>query len=187
MKKLYIVAGANGSGKTTFAAQFSMQEKINFINADEIAKKLNPNDINKEQMKAGKQFFKELNKSLESDKSFSIETTLSGKYTIRTIKKAQAKGFKVVLIYLFLETESEHIIRVDNRVLNGGHYVPKNDIIRRFHRSRNLFLNTYSKLVDEWLLFYNGDNKFEIVADNNYIYDTELNNKFREGEENDRP
>jgi len=34
---------------------------------------------------------------------------------------------------------------------------------------------------------FNVDNKFEIVADNNFIYDTELNNKFREGEVNDRP
>jgi len=45
MKTLYIVAGANGSGKTTFAANFAQLEKLKFINADEIAKQYDPNDI----------------------------------------------------------------------------------------------------------------------------------------------
>ena len=44
-KMLYIVAGANGSGKTTFAMSFSKLENLDFINADEIAKKFDPNDI----------------------------------------------------------------------------------------------------------------------------------------------
>ena len=38
MKTLYIIAGANGSGKTTFALNFAKLEGLKFINADEIAK-----------------------------------------------------------------------------------------------------------------------------------------------------
>ena len=38
--KLYIIAGANGSGKTTFAKLFSKTNNLYFINADEIAKEL---------------------------------------------------------------------------------------------------------------------------------------------------
>ena len=37
---LYIIAGANGSGKTTFAKEFSNKKNLDFINADEIAKEL---------------------------------------------------------------------------------------------------------------------------------------------------
>ncbi len=44
LKTLYIMAGANGSGKTTFAMNFSELEKLKFINADEIAKKYDPFD-----------------------------------------------------------------------------------------------------------------------------------------------
>ncbi len=45
MKTLYIIAGANGSGKTTFALNFAKLEGLKFINADEIAKEYDPNDI----------------------------------------------------------------------------------------------------------------------------------------------
>ena len=81
-KILYIVAGANGSGKTMFALNFAQLKNLIFINADEIAKKYDPNNIKKDKLKAGKRFFQELSKSLVSGRSFVIETTLSGKYLI---------------------------------------------------------------------------------------------------------
>lgn len=37
MTDLYIIAGANGSGKTTFAIEFSRNNDLYFINADQIA------------------------------------------------------------------------------------------------------------------------------------------------------
>ena len=77
--KLYIIAGANGSGKTTFAKSFANIHKMHFINADEIAKELDPENITKHQVKAGRIFFQELNKRLNEKNSFVIETTLSGK------------------------------------------------------------------------------------------------------------
>ena len=39
IKKLYIIAGPNGSGKTTLAKELVKEDKIAFLNADEIAKK----------------------------------------------------------------------------------------------------------------------------------------------------
>jgi len=170
-KILYIIAGANGSGKTTFAMSFSELENIKFINADEIAKKYDPKDIQKYKIRAGKEFFKELAFSLNSDDSFIIETTLSGKYLIKVIQEAKKKGFEVSLFYLFLGTENENIYRVQNRVLNGGHSVPVEDIVRRYHRSRSLFYNTYKDLVDNWMVFFNGDDKFELIATNKDIID----------------
>ena len=181
MKTLYIVAGANGSGKTTFAIKFAKLKNLKFINTDEIAKKYDPKNIQKYKIKAGKEFFKELCASLTQKKSFIIETTLSGKYLINIIKKAKKRNFKVSLIYLFLETDTENIYRVKNRVLKGGHDVPLNDIIRRYYRSRYLFENIYKKLVDDWMLFFNGDDSFELVENKDEVYDEELKKIFLEG------
>ena len=135
-KTLYIIAGANGSGKITFALTYTALNKLHFINADEIAKSYDPNDISKYKVKAGKEFFRQLEINLNGDKTFMIESTLSGKYLKDVIKKAKEKNFKVVIIYLFLETEDENILRVKNRVLNGGHDVPQDDIRRGYFRSR---------------------------------------------------
>ena len=168
---LYIIAGANGSGKTTFAKSFAKFNNLYFINADEIAKELDPLNITKYQVKAGRIFFKELNEKLELKSSFVIETTLSGKYLIKYIEKAKSKSFKVELIYLFLEKPQTNIVRVANRVLNGGHHIPKNDIIRRFYRSKEMFTKSYKNIVDSWSVYYNTDEIFEKVATQSMVYD----------------
>ena len=171
VKTLYVVAGANGSGKTTFAMSFSALQGLDFINADEIAKMYDPHDLQKYKIKAGKTFFTRLYEKLAAPASFVIETTLSGKYLIKVINQAQSNGFRVILIYLYLENNIENILRVKNRVLGGGHNVPETDIIRRYYRSKKLFDTVYKKSVDEWSLFYNGDDKFELIANNSDIID----------------
>jgi predicted ABC-type ATPase len=177
-KTLYIIAGANGSGKTTFAKSFAKINNLYFINADEIAKRLDKDDISKYKVKAGKIFFIQLQEHLLLDKSFIIETTLSGKYLIKYITEAKALNFEVSLIYLFLENPDSNIIRVKNRVLNGGHNVPQNDIIRRYYRSKNMFYYTYKNLVNQWSIYYNSNEVFEKIAINNKILDIEKYNKF---------
>lgn len=175
--KLYIIAGANGSGKTTFAKSFSSIHKMHFINADEIAKELDPDNITKHQVKAGRIFFHELKKRLDEHNSFVIETTLSGKYLVKYIKKAQENGFEVEMIYLFLEKPIANISRVATRVLRGGHHVPKDDIIRRFYRSKELFMYVYKDIVDKWIMYYNSDEISEKIATDEMIYD---NKKWQE-------
>lgn len=172
-KTLYIIAGANGSGKTTFALSYTELNNLHFINADEIAKSYDPNDISKYKVKAGKEFFRQLELNLNENKSFMIESTLSGRYLKDVIIKAEERGFKVVLIYIFLESEIENILRVKNRVLNGGHDVPEIDIKRRYARSRRLFWNTYKNMVDKWMLFFNGDDNYELIAEDDEILDLE--------------
>ncbi len=179
--KLYIIAGANGSGKTTFAKSFSQIHGFYFINADEIAKELDPEHITKHQVKAGRIFFQELKSRLLLNDSFVIETTLSGKYLVKYIKQAQQNGFEVEMIYLFLERPESNISRVAIRVIGGGHHVPKDDIIRRFYRSREMFMYVYKDLVDKWVMYYNSNEITEKIATDTMIYDTRKWQEFIKG------
>ncbi len=156
---LYIVAGANGSGKTTFAKDFSLQNDIAFVNADEIAASMQESNI-----RAGKIFLQTINECMMQRRDFIMETTLSGRYTVKILEKAKELGYRTTLFYLFLETPEINIARVKNRVLKGGHNIPTEDIVRRFYRSRTLFWNLYKQRVDSWYLFYNSDDEFEEIA-----------------------
>lgn len=138
--------------------------------------------MQKYKIKAGKEFFKQLKQNLENnEESFMIETTLSGKYLVKVIEEAKRHQFEIVLIYLFLDDETENILRVKNRVLNGGHDIPIEDIKRRYIRSRKLFLNLYKNMVDKYLIFFNGDDNYELVAEDEEILDENLYNLFLKG------
>lgn len=162
--RLTIVAGANGSGKTTFALSYAHFRSIEFINADEIAKNLNPDVMDQEKFNAGRIFLAQIDHLLNERKEMIIETTMSGKYLIKIIQKAKEIGYQIDIFYLFLANVTDHIARVQNRVFNGGHNIPKEDIIRRYYRSRNLFFNLYKDQADRWFLFFNADDEFEEVA-----------------------
>ncbi len=153
---LYIIAGANGSGKSTFAEVLLKEKKLEFLNADEIAKEISPDAINSVPISAGKEYFKRLNAFFRLNKSFAIETTLSGNNIVRIINKAEQQNYKITLVYSFLQNCTTCIARVKQRVENGGHDVPEEDIIRRYYKSIVKFWDKYRFMVDKWTLFYNG-------------------------------
>ena len=169
-KKLYIIAGANGVGKTTFGKVFAEEKNIKFINADEIAMCYNKTNPEKVRIKAGKNFLKEIYKAINKNNSFMLETTLSGNYLKRIIEYAKNKGYLIVLIYIFIANYKLCIERVKNRVKLGGHNIDFTDIKRRYFRSLKKF-NIYKKISDIVYLIYNSDDDFEEVAifKNNYI------------------
>ena len=179
---LYIVAGANGTGKSTLASELLPSENLEYLNADDIAKKICPNDIESVKIKAGKIVFKKLNEYLLKKQSFALETTLSGKIHVNIIKKAKELNYNVILIYSYLDSPILCEKRIKIRVLNGGHNIPKNDIIRRFYRSKENFWNIYKNIVDEWNLFYNGTSEYILVAQGNkneqLTYHESLYNQF---------
>ena len=162
--RLTIIAGANGSGKTTFALSYAEFSGLEFINADEIAKELNPDDMNHEKFNAGKIFLSRIEELLNQKQDLILETTMSGKYLIKIIQKAKESGYSIDIFYLYLEDVTDNIARVQNRVFNGGHDIPRDDIIRRYYRSRKLFFEQYKNMADRWFLFFNADDEFEEVA-----------------------
>ncbi|MCP4213529.1 MAG: AAA family ATPase [bacterium] len=183
-KEVVIVAGANGSGKTTFAKSFSDFYPFEFINADEIAFKLNPQNVDSVKLQAGRIFFSKTDTLLRENENFLVESTLSGKYLLRLIDKIKSKGYFVKLIYIFLENPTICIERIKERVLKGGHHVPTPDVIRRYYRSKQNFWNQYKEKADMWCLVYNSEEFFTeiaIGANENYIINSnELFEKFLE-------
>ena len=108
---------------------------------------------------------------------------MSGKYLEKIIVQAKQKKFKIVLIYLFLDDDTENILRVKNRVLNGGHNIPVEDIKRRYIRSRKLLLSLYKNIVDKYLILFNGDDNYELVGEDEEILDEDLYRLFTKGYE----
>ena len=167
MKTLYIIAGANGSGKSTISKELLPEENIVYINADDIAKQLCPNDMQSVRIKAGKEVYARIDKMFTQGQSFALETTLSGLGHIKTIETAKEYGYKVIIIYTFVDSPEICIKRIKTRVKNGGHPIPEEDVIRRFSRSQKHFWNTYKDLADNWVLYYNGGDDIIIVAQQN--------------------
>ena len=182
-KTLYIIAGANGSGKSTLAETILEKCNLKFLNADDIAREISPDAIDKVPITAGKIYFKRLNEYFNKNISFAVESTLSGNNIFRIISRAKQQNYKIILIYTFLKNCSICIERVKNRVKNGGHNVPEKDIIRRYYKSLIKFWNEYKNNVDEWTLFYNGFEYAPIIVSygikNDYvIMNTELQEQF---------
>jgi dephospho-CoA kinase len=70
LKHAVIISGPNGSGKSTFATEYVKDYKYDFINADEIEKKLeNPGTV-KSHLQAGRIFFKNLKNQIVNNNSF---------------------------------------------------------------------------------------------------------------------
>lgn len=165
MKCLYIIAGANGSGKSTIAVEILPAEGISYVNADDIARELCPSDLNSVKIQAGKEFFARVDKCFENNQSFAIESTLSGLAHVKTIEKAHSLGYSVIIAYVFVDSPLVCISRIKSRVQAGGHYVPDDDVIRRYERSRKNFLKVYGKLADYWALYYNGGGQIILAAE----------------------
>ena len=68
-------------------------------------------------------------------RSFSIETTLSGRSHIATTSEAQALGYRIELNYVGTGDVTINLERIRQRVAAGGHDVPEADVRRRYERS----------------------------------------------------
>lgn len=174
MKTLYILAGANGSGKSTIARELLPAENIPYVNADDIAREFCPADMQSVRIQAGKEARIRINKLIESGSSFAVESTLSGIGHIKTIEQAHANGYKVIIIYTFVDSALDCIARIQSRVRNGGHPVPDEDVIRRFGRSKTNFWNKYRPLADHWVLYYNGGTETVLVAEKDKAGEVEI-------------
>lgn len=167
MKRLYIISGCNGAGKTT-ASYTILPEMLDcneFVNADEIAKGLSPFNPNKVAIKAGRLMLTRIDELIENGIDFAFETTLSTRSYVNTVKKAQEKGYFVTILYFWLNTPDLAVERVRIRVKEGGHNIPEQTIRRRYDLGIKNMFNLYIPIADYWMFIDNSKSPFDILAD----------------------
>ena len=152
-----IIAGPNGAGKTTFAREFLPKDAaiVHFVNADLIAGGLSPLRPELANLAAGRLFLQELDRLAKMRVSFAFESTLSGLSYVNRLKRWKAAGYRIEVVYLRLPSKSLALRRIASRVKQGGHNVPRADVVRRFDRSWLNFQNVYRLLADEWTVYDN--------------------------------
>jgi predicted ABC-type ATPase len=154
---IYLIAGCNGAGKTTFAKEFLPKEVkcLRFLNADEIARGLSPLKPSAGAIRAARLLLTQVDDYLRRRETFALESTLSGKTYIRLFQRARKLGYEIELHYLWLSSPTQAIARVRLRVQQGGHHIPAGDIRRRFKRSLAHLVDDYLPLATRWAVWDN--------------------------------
>jgi predicted ABC-type ATPase len=163
-RRLVVVGGPNGAGKTTFANAYVARHHAVYLSADAIAAELCPQDPLSIRIEAGKQFVHRLHAALRTDKMLVVESTLSGRSMVKPLSEARNRGYYITLVFVTLDSPELCIARIRERVARGGHFVPDEDVRRRFHRARSYFWQLYRPLADEWQLIGNTGESFELLA-----------------------
>ena len=165
MANIFIFAGCNGSGKSTLANYVlsSIDSSPEFVNADVIAARLNPDNVDTVAITASRIMLQRINTLAKQKVDFAFETTLAAKTFARFIKQCQAKGYTINLIYIWLNSADLAVRRVAARVASGGHNIPHDTIVRRYYRSINNFLHIYSPIADRWIVYDNSNERQKIA------------------------
>ncbi|SDH28104.1 zeta toxin family protein [Mucilaginibacter sp. P25] len=166
MPNLYIIAGCNGSGKTT-ASYTVLPELLNcneFVNADNIAAGLSPFNPESVAFEAGRIMLQRIEDLLNRGVDFAFETTLSTRSYVSLVKRAQQKGYEVTLLFFWLSSPEMAMERVAKRVSKGGHNIPADVIERRYYRGIRNLVSLYIPLCDKWVVINNINTGSLVVA-----------------------
>ena len=159
---LCIVAGPNGSGKTTTTEQLLKNEwgaDSFYINPDNIAKEVfgdwNSSDA---VLKAARKATEMRYECLEKGMDFVFETVFSSEEKLDFLRKAKEAGFFIRIFYVCTESPLININRIAQRYLNGGHEVPISKTISRYFGSLKNMVEAIR------------------IADRVYLYDNSIEN-----------
>lgn len=152
-----VLGGPNGAGKTTIASEVLANTfgLLEFVNADVIAQGLSAFDPEGAAFEAGRLMLKRLRHLADQRACFAFESTLSSRTFAPWLRRLQAGGYDVHVIYVWLPTPELAVRRVRARVRRGGHSIPEPVVRRRFRRSARNFLQLYSPLATSWSVLLN--------------------------------
>ncbi|MBP3535504.1 MAG: zeta toxin family protein [Muribaculaceae bacterium] len=156
--ELIIIAGPNGSGKTSITRKFLHHEWADgttYINPDQVAKNLfgDWNDRNAV-LQAANYCSALREKCLIKKRSFVFETVFSAQDKIDFVIRAKEAGFFIRLFFISTANPAINASRIANRVMKGGHDVPITKIISRYYKSiRNC--KTVAPIIDRLYVYDN--------------------------------
>lgn len=167
MPNVFIVAGPNGVGKTTYARRFLPQEMHcwAFVNADLIAAALSPFAVERASFEAGRIMLRRLRACAAAGGDFSFETTLSGRAYASLLREWRRSGYRIWLDFIWVPDFKITRARVRQRVSKGGHDIPDAVQRRRFYLGLRNLAELYRPLVDGWRLFDNTETRPQLVAE----------------------
>ncbi len=165
--RLFIIAGCNGSGKTTasYAVLPGMLECSEFVNSDEFAKSLAPFHPESVYVAASRYMLMKMRFLLQRKADFCIETTLATRFLLKVIKEAREAGYYVTILYFWLSSPDLAVARVAARVAAGGHNIKEETIRRRYSVGLHYLFRDFMPICDRWMLIDNSDAPFSIVAE----------------------
>ena len=157
MPTLYIIAGPNGVGKTTFADRYLPDEakQLEFVNSDLIARGLSPYDPESAGIEAGRIALKRIRELIASRTGFIWETTMSGKSAVVWLRQAREAGYVLKTYFLWVRNPETTIRRIRQRVVEGGHNIAEEVSRRRFFKTIQNFFTIYRPVMTSWKLFQN--------------------------------
>ena len=156
--ELIIIAGPNGSGKTSITQKFlhhEWAEGTTYINPDQIAKDLFGDWNNSESVLKAAIYCSNLREQcLKEKKSFVFETVFSAQDKIDFVIRAKQAGFFIRIFFISTSNPPINASRIAKRVMEGGHDVPITKIISRYNKSiQNC--KTVSAIVDRLYVYDN--------------------------------
>ena len=154
---LLVIAGPNGSGKSSIVIKSDVKEHYgeNIINPDNYAKRLTDiEDYTERYIFAMKQCENLRNDLLEHGVSFGFETVASTKEKIEFMERAAKRGYRIIVMFVSLESPELCYQRVQKRVAKGGHDVERSKVFSRYERTMN-YLKEYIRLADAMTVYDN--------------------------------
>jgi predicted ABC-type ATPase len=138
--RIYVIAGVNGSGKSSIGGAAFRQNGGEYYNPDEVARKLMAANPTLTQVEANSaawhQGVKLLKRAITECKDFAFETTLGANTIPRLLAQAASQGIEIYIWHVGLSSAELHIERVRARVRRGGHDIAAEHIRRRYEHSR---------------------------------------------------